>query len=383
MSCQFLHFSVIDSCDVGLNGNSSVSSELLCSHESIAWLVILIYMHCYHVRLPTRARCFKNSHHWCEMSPYNVFHAVHWPSLYKGLHLFLSKTLYTFSSAFKDGNNTVLWVKSDCVEGGKCRRIWARTIYIVQTEDSLRYGTQFQTIPHLQGSKDLPSMMVWFLAAMLSLIKELWHAVDNIVGPFWCDQWEGYILTWVQKQIFSYEHFKKDSWSPFDYLNSTALLRKFVDSYPWYNFIDDNDPSSSLGTWWITWNVCSHNQEVPLFTYAPLSKMPCNLMSYLIVILMIRISSFVLGLAFLNPFFNNKSNLKLSTNIFELWYISLLQQTTQTNNCSKWHSECYARHGGGYISWWYHMRGDHLARKYCVNIATHLPQCLISKDLFY
>ena len=36
MSRQFLHFSGIDSCDVGLNGNSSVTSELLCSHESIA-----------------------------------------------------------------------------------------------------------------------------------------------------------------------------------------------------------------------------------------------------------------------------------------------------------------------------------------------------------
>ena len=35
MSRQFLHFSGIDSCDVGLNGNSSVTSELLCSHKSI------------------------------------------------------------------------------------------------------------------------------------------------------------------------------------------------------------------------------------------------------------------------------------------------------------------------------------------------------------
>ncbi len=36
MSCQFLHFSDIDNCDVGLNGNSSVTPELLCSHESTA-----------------------------------------------------------------------------------------------------------------------------------------------------------------------------------------------------------------------------------------------------------------------------------------------------------------------------------------------------------
>ena len=36
MSHQFLHFSNINSCNVGLNGNGSVISELLCSHKSIA-----------------------------------------------------------------------------------------------------------------------------------------------------------------------------------------------------------------------------------------------------------------------------------------------------------------------------------------------------------
>jgi hypothetical protein len=48
-------------------------------------------------------------------------------------------------------------------------------------------------------------MMVCSLTAMLSLIKEFWGAVDNIDVPFQFDQWEGYILTWVQKQCFSYE----------------------------------------------------------------------------------------------------------------------------------------------------------------------------------
>ena len=36
MSRQFSHFTGIDSCDVGLDGNSQVTSELLCSHESIS-----------------------------------------------------------------------------------------------------------------------------------------------------------------------------------------------------------------------------------------------------------------------------------------------------------------------------------------------------------
>ena len=36
MSRQFSHFSGIDSCNVGLDCNTSVTSELFCSHEFIA-----------------------------------------------------------------------------------------------------------------------------------------------------------------------------------------------------------------------------------------------------------------------------------------------------------------------------------------------------------
>jgi len=95
-----------------------------------------------------------------------------------------------------------------------------------------RYGTQFRTIPALRGQKDLPSMMVWSLTAMLSSIKELWHAVDNIVVPFRFDQWEGHILTWVQKQCFSYKSFHRDPRSPFVALKPLNVLMKFCDLYP-------------------------------------------------------------------------------------------------------------------------------------------------------
>ena len=71
-------------------------------------------------------------------------------------------------------------------------------------------------------------MMVWSLTAMLSSIKEFWRVVDNIDGPFRFDSWEGYILTWVQKQCFSYESFTKDSRSPFVALKPLQLLKNFV-----------------------------------------------------------------------------------------------------------------------------------------------------------
>ena len=84
----------------------------------------------------------------------------------------------------EEGKNTIPCIKTHCQEEGKCLRSWARTIYIVQTKDRHHYSTQFPTISALKGNKDLPSMMVWSLTAMLSLVKELWRAVVNIVGPF-------------------------------------------------------------------------------------------------------------------------------------------------------------------------------------------------------
>jgi len=75
-------------------------------------------------------------------------------------------------------------------------------------------------------------MMVWSLTAMLSSIKELWHTVDIIVVPFRFDQWEGHILTFVQKQCFLYESFHRDPRSPFVALKPLNVLKKFRDLYP-------------------------------------------------------------------------------------------------------------------------------------------------------
>ena len=52
-------------------------------------------------------------------------------------------TIYIQLGIGEEGENTVSCVKSDRYEGGKCRRSWARSIYIVQTEDIHCYGTQF------------------------------------------------------------------------------------------------------------------------------------------------------------------------------------------------------------------------------------------------
>ena len=90
-------------------------------------------------------------------------------------------------------------------------------------------------------------MMVWSLTAMLSSIMELWRAVDNIVGPFRLDQWERHVLTWVQKQCFSYEPFYHNSRSPFDTIMPNSMLKKFVELYPCLNIHKTGNPSSFFG----------------------------------------------------------------------------------------------------------------------------------------
>jgi hypothetical protein len=121
MSRQYSNFSGIDSCDVGLNGNSSVTSELLCGHESLA--------------LAGRP----------------------------DLHALLSR---------KVAENQIL-----------------QDFASSMNEESIRrHPTQWE--------------------------------------------WEGHILTWVQKQCFSYKSFHRDPRSPLVALKPLNILKKFRDLYP-------------------------------------------------------------------------------------------------------------------------------------------------------
>jgi hypothetical protein len=74
--------------------------------------------------------------------------------------------------------------------------------------------------------------------------------------------------------------------------------------------------------------------------------------------------------------------LELGSNIFELRCI-LLFESNRSDNRSAWKSECYARHGGGYTSWWHQARGDHMYTQYLGNIAIHLHKCPSSDPYFF
>ncbi len=142
-SHQYSHFPGTDSCDVGLNGNSRVTSELLCGHESPALAgcpnlhALLSLKVAEHQILPEFASLMKEE----------AIRRHPTGSLTKSVQGF---TFVPFGDAIfiqlgigEDGKNTIPCVKLNRSKVVQCRRTWARTIVIVQTEDIHWYGTQF------------------------------------------------------------------------------------------------------------------------------------------------------------------------------------------------------------------------------------------------
>ena len=156
MSHQFLHFSNINSCNVGLNGNGSVISELLCSHKSIA----LAGPPNICALLSRKVANGQTNHELSSLmtdESIQRFPVVLLTKFIQGsMFVPFKDAIYIQLGIGEEGKNTIPCVKTHHQEGEKCCRSWARTIYILQAEDCQDYGTQFCTIPALKGNKDLP-----------------------------------------------------------------------------------------------------------------------------------------------------------------------------------------------------------------------------------
>jgi hypothetical protein len=143
MSRQYSHFSGIDSCNVGLNGNSTVTSELLCGHESLA----LAGHSDLHALLSRKVIENQTLQEFASSMKEEAIRRHPTGSLTKFIQ---GSTFVPFGDAIyiqlgigEDGEITVPCVKSHRFGVVQCHHTWARTIYIVQTEDIHRYGTQF------------------------------------------------------------------------------------------------------------------------------------------------------------------------------------------------------------------------------------------------
>ena len=140
---QYLHFSGIDSCNVGLNGNSSVTSKLLCGHKSLA----LAGCPDLHALLSCKVAKNQILQEFASSMKEESIRRYPTGSLTKFVQ---GATFVPFGDAIyiqlgigEDGESTVPCIKSHRAGVVQCRRTWARTIYTVQTEDMHQYGTQF------------------------------------------------------------------------------------------------------------------------------------------------------------------------------------------------------------------------------------------------
>jgi hypothetical protein len=137
MSCQYSYFSGIDSCNVGLNCNSSVTSKL-CGHESLA----LAGCPDLHALLSRKVAKNQILQAFASLIKEEAIQRHPTGLLTKSVQ---GAKFVPFGDAIniqlgigKDGENTIPCMKSHHFGVVQCHCTWARTIYIVQTEDMHR-----------------------------------------------------------------------------------------------------------------------------------------------------------------------------------------------------------------------------------------------------
>ncbi len=143
LSINIRIFSGINSCNVGLNGNSSVISKLLCGHESLA-LAGCPDLHALLSRKVAKNQILQ------EFASSMKEEAIRHHSTGSLTKFVQGATFVPFGDATyiqlgigEDGENTIPCMKSHHSGVVQCRCTWARTIYTVQTEDMHQFGTQF------------------------------------------------------------------------------------------------------------------------------------------------------------------------------------------------------------------------------------------------
>ena len=88
--------------------------------------------------------------------------------------------------------------------------------------------------------------MVWTLCSILSTVKEMCHAVDKKLNPFHTRRWEGWLLPYIQQNIFQYNTCYMDRQSPFaKKVNTIEGIVKKVNCAAPVSPNADDDPGSA------------------------------------------------------------------------------------------------------------------------------------------
>ena len=112
-------------------------------------------------------------------------------------------------------------------------------------EETTCYGYQFGSIPSL-GVPRKAGMMTWKICSILASMKELWQTIDTKPGLFRHDGWEGWVLTFIQSNIFSLDTKRYTYKSPSRRMSTfTKAINLANGYYPVISNVDNNGTNPS------------------------------------------------------------------------------------------------------------------------------------------
>ena len=226
MACQYGTFSGLDTMNLTTSGDWTNTSILLAEHESnilhnrgnlVHWLLLQVQAG------QIQPDLAKNLTEWSKsitpkgsLDKYRQW-AISVP--------FVDNVKLHLAQLFEEGNAGMITAINSINRMIQCGHLWAQTINIVQMEDAAQFGYQFCCIPPL-SPPNKAGMMVWSLCSILSSVKEIWHYIDSMTTLLWHNGWEGYLLTFIQTQVFSFQTIQLDPKSPF---TKSTSFTKFID----------------------------------------------------------------------------------------------------------------------------------------------------------
>ena len=240
----------------------------------------------------------------------------------------------------------------------QCRPTWSPTINYVQMKDIKGCGYQFRMIPRL-GTTQKVGMLTWVLFSIMSSVQELWHAVTTKEGPFHHHCWEGHMIGFIQKYVFSYDTIQNDPRSSFKKISKVSDIVNEVNSHAPIQANIDYESSDPQTFFTFSIDFMSRIfQESDHPTIAVASSVLADILSIEdITVFDEKNIIIVVGHGLLEEVGNDDDCLgKLALDsgaTCELCLIVLLRSNDQPNNSnpSIFDSICYMRHGNKYKLW--------------------------------
>ena len=232
------------------------------------------------------------------------------------------------------------------------RRPWQRIINVLQIEDSIGYGMQFQAIPPI-SINGINVCVTWSLFAIISSCKQLWSIIDNTPTIFSWSRWEGWILTSIQKHCFQNNCIQINNRSPFKKNTSLSDICKSVNRFiPEELNIEGREDANSFFKFNSEFfhNLFSseyYGNKIRIFDDISKARIEDDDNETKIILIVGKNSI-------------TQEQQRLNNNDFDLRVICILRSVEKPNNLSNFQSIRFMRHGNGFNMWWKQERQNYV-----------------------